>query len=422
MSAQLIKADLLILGRGPPIEYGAVVMDEGTIAFVGDWQTIPDEYKDISTTYVPVLMPGLWDCHVHYYGATQINIDSFVRTPQALAGARAARDVRVTLNAGYTSVRELGGYGVQLAQAIEEGGLVGPNIYSAVSPISQTAGHGDAHGTRIEEVQDAIAHGLPLCVCDGIDECIKAVRTQIRRGASVIKVMASGGVASEVDNPLDQQFSDAELSIMVEEATRTKRIVAAHCHGKDGIMAALRAGVKTIEHGTYLDEESINEMKARGAMLVATRTIAEGGLQLKDAWSEKSYAKLREVARVHKIAYKKAVTAGVKMALGSDLGSSVPNTVISHGNNGKELSYAAEAGMTPLDAIEAATANAPATLGPQAPLSGQVKEGYDADLIALSNNPIEHIDLLSNPENITHVWKAGKLYKAPESPGSWVLI
>ena len=154
------------------------------------------------------------------------------------------------------------------------------------------------------------------------------------------------------------------------------------------------------------------------AMLVATRTIIEGGLKLRELWSPESYEKLQNMASQHKKAYKMAVAAGVKIALGTDLGlggvnPSQPSHILGHGNNGRELVYAVEAGMTPLQAIEAATANAPVTLGPQAPLSGQLKAGYDADLIGLSENPLNNINVFANPENVTHVWQGGKLLKSP---------
>lgn len=249
MGVHRINADLLIPGRGSPLENGAVVCDGDRMAYAGAQKSVPEEYESVDTTRVPVLMPGLWDCHVHYLGSQHASIDAFYQTPQALAGARSARDVAATLRAGFTSVRELAGYGVELSQAIDEGTLIGPRIYSAVALLSQTAGHGDAHGTPLESFKDACNHGLPLCICDGVDECLKAVRFQIRRGARVIKVCARGGVTSEIDNPQHQQFSDLELKTIVEEAARADRIVAAHCHGKKGIMAALRAGCQTIEHG-----------------------------------------------------------------------------------------------------------------------------------------------------------------------------
>ena len=215
----------------------------------------------------------------------------------------------------------------------------------------------------------------PLCVADGVDECRKAVRLMIRRGAKVIKVLASGGVLSRDDDPKFQQFSDEELKVIVEEAARMNRVVAAHVHGKAGIMAAIKAGCKTLEHGTYLDEEAVKLMLEKDVMLVATRLIVIEGVKLKDSLSPESYKKMLETAKYHKKAYGLAIKKGVKCALGTDLGISVPGTGLSHGSAGAELLYAVEAGMTPLQAIEAATANGPATLGPMAPLSGQIKVG-----------------------------------------------
>ena len=418
-----IDADLLIPGRGTPLKDASCVLDGKLIAYVGLRSDLPEEYASLSITHVPTLLPGLWDAHTHYYGARRLSIDAFYTTPPAIAGARAAHDLTATLNAGFTSVRELGGWGHQIAEAVSEGSVTGPSIYSAVSPISMTAGHGDAHGIPLPALQDAIDHGLPLYLCDGVPECIKAVRQQLRRGASLIKVCASGGCTSQLDDPEHQQFSDAELRAMVEEAARSNRIVAAHCHGKAGIMAALRAGCKTIEHGTYLDMECVRLMREKDAMLIATRTFFEAGLQVRELWSPVSYAKLEAAAATHKAAYKMAVANGVKIALGTDLGlgglcASPTEKVFSHGSNGKELVYAVEAGMTPLEAIEAATANAAETLGPMAPKSGQLKVGWHADLIAVKAHPLTDIEVLADVDNVSHVWRDGKLYKAPGNHSS----
>lgn len=184
------------------------------------------------------------------------------------------------LNAGFTSVREMGGYGIQLATAIEEGSLVGPQIYSANCIISTTGGHADSHDMPLDWFHDAVAHGLPCYTADGVPECLKAVRTQLRAGAKVIKICGSGGVGSERDNPIDQQFSFEEVKAMVEEASRAQRLVGAHCHGKPGILNVLKAGVKTIEHGSYIDEECCDLMKENDAILVLTRLIVEDGLKL----------------------------------------------------------------------------------------------------------------------------------------------
>lgn len=179
-------------------------------------------------------------------------------------------------------------------------------------------------------------------------------------------------------------------------------------------MNALRAGVKTIEHGSYLDEECAKLMKQKGAIFVATRLIVAGGLEEKELWPPASYEKLVKIASYHKKAYALAVKHEVKIALGTNQSTCEEGSFNSHGRNGKELFYAVEAGLTPLGAIEACTATSPETLGEHvAPRSGQLIEGFGADLIAVTGNPLENIKILADPANISHVWKAGKLYKSP---------
>jgi len=401
-----VRSSLLIPGRGLPITNGAVVIEGKKIVWVGHDSSIPTKYKSVSFTEVPVLMPGLWDCHIHIQGRGpngERDDRKFVKSG-ALAGVRAAKELERTLLAGFTSVREVGGFGGEVAPAIEDGTCIGPNVYSSFASLSMTAGHADVHNLPMSMVKDEATHYLANYVCDGVPECIKGVRTQLRRGAKLIKLCATGGVGSLVDDPEDAEFSPEELKAMVDEAARAKRIVAAHCHGKEGIMNALNAGVKTIEHGSYLDEECVNLMKEKNAILVATRLVIQSGLDNKDEWPALQHSKLVKVAVPHMKAYKLAVRSGVKIALGTDY---------TPGKNGKELVYAVEAGMTPLQAIEACTATSPETLGKYlAPKSGQLKAGYDADLIAISANPLEDISILSKAENITHVWKGGELFKS----------
>ena len=217
---------------------------------------------------------------------------------------------------------------------------------------------------------------------------------------------------SAIDDPQHQEFSFEELKAIVDEAARARRVVAAHCHGKAGIMNALHAGCRTIEHGSFLDEEAVELMKEKGAILVATRSVIESSLAMKDLFTPSSYQKLLEVADAHKEAYQLAVSRGVTIALGTDQFISSDNPIIGYGRNGHEVRYAVDAGLTPLEAIEAATANGPLTLGYQAPQSGQLKEGFDADIIAVRENPLENVAVLSNSKNITHVWNGGKLIKS----------
>lgn len=415
-----VTADLLIPGRGEPIKDAGIVVEGETIKHVGRSDDLIKTFGHLKTTHVKVLMPGMWDCHVHLMGIHKVAGDAFIdawKNP-VLSGARSARDVMLLLDAGFTSVREMAGYGLQLDQAIQEGSLVGPKIYSSNCIISTTGGHADFHETPLDWCHDMQQHGAPFCVADGIDECMKAVRQQLRAGADVIKICGSGGVGSERDNPMDQQFTSAEMEAMVGIATQAQRIVGAHCHGKAGIDAALKAGVKTIEHGSYLDEESADLMKKNDAILVSTRLIVENGLKLKEFFSPAGYAKLEAVAKAQEKAMQIAVRKGVKMAIGTDTGVSMPNSIATQGLNGKELLYHVRAGMTPLQAIEAATANGPLTLGPRAPEAGLLKAGYDADFIALDENPLEDIKVLIGGEHVTHVWRQGICYKWPGHPVS----
>ena len=423
-SITCICADLLIPGRGEPMKDAAAVLEEGRIAFVGPQSNIPEKYKSAPSTHVPVLLPGLWDCHTHFTGADSGPAD-FILPNLATCGAKIARSFHDTLMAGFTSIRDVGSFAIEAHDAVKRGVIYGPTVYGAGAVLTQTAGHGDTFempvgviwrmsGTSVTAASENKGIGM-VCMADGVDECRKAVRLQIRRGASLIKVLASGGVLSRDDDPLFQQFSDEELKVIVEEAGRMNRSVAAHVHGKDGCMAALRAGCHTLEHGSYLDDEAMDLMIEKGVMLIATRTIVEEGMAHLDLLGPSQRRKMIQVADLGKKMYAKAISKGVKCALGTDLGVSTPHVPFSlgNGNNARELYYAVEAGMTPLQAIEAATANAPETLGKMAPKSGQIREGYDADVIALCCNPLDDIKVFQDPKNITHVWKAGKISKGP---------
>ncbi|TKX21336.1 amidohydrolase-like protein 2 [Elsinoe australis] len=423
----IVTADILLPGRGDPIHNAAVVVEGSVFTHVGPVDDVlaelsarfgswSDALDSFTKAHVKTLMPGMWDCHVHLMGIHKVTSADIVQSHLSpiLTGARSARDVMLLLDAGFTSVREMGGYGIQLDQAIAEGSLVGPKIYSANCIISQTGGHADAHDMPLDWFHDAVDHGLPCYTADGVAECVKAVRVQLRAGAKVIKICGSGGVGSERDNPVDQQFRDDEIAAIVEEAERAQRVVGAHCHGKKGIMASLKNGVKTIEHGSYIDEEAAKLMKDKGAMLVATRLIIEDGLRLgKGMFSPIGYEKLLVTGKAHWKAYQLAIKYGVKCALGTDTGVSIPGS-ISQGRNALELVYALKAGMDPLSAIEMATANGPDTLGPQAPKSGQIKTGYDADFIGVDGDVLSDISILTHTENVKYVWRAGVNYKAPE--------
>jgi imidazolonepropionase-like amidohydrolase len=235
------------------------------------------------------------------------------------------------------------------------------------------------------------------------------VREQLRRNARIIKVCASGGVLSVIDDPIHQEFTVRELRTIVEVAGLAERSVAAHCHGKPGIMAALEAGVLTIEHGSYLDDEACAAMKETGAILVPTLTIVR---ELLDGDRLPPYAarKLLEIAQLHRDNIARAHRAGVRIAMGSDI-QSTGDAPAAWGSHGLEATLLDEVGMEPLDVIEAATANGPATLGRQAPRSGVLRQGFDADIVIVDGNPLRDISVLADPSRITAVWKAGTLVK-----------
>ena len=250
-------------------------------------------------------------------------------------------------------------------------------------------------------------------LADGPDECVRAAREQLRRNAKLIKVCASGGVLSEVDDPIHQQFTVPELRVIVEVAGLADRVVAAHCHGKPGIIAALRAGVRTIEHGTYLDDECCDAMRESGAILVPTRKIIEDMLAFRERGTVPGYAmaKLEALADVHAQAVTRAYEHGATIAMGTDIsltGADLPNA---WGQNGSEPGYLVKLGLSPLEAIEAATATGPLTLGPLAPRSGRLAEGYDADVITLDADPLADIGVLADPAHVTGVWTGGRQVK-----------
>jgi imidazolonepropionase-like amidohydrolase len=425
----IVNAKLLIPGDGEPMQDAALVVKDSIIAWVGSRGDVPKEYTEAPHRVhnVPFLMPGLWDCHVHFDGGNGERAEAegstglnFLADHAATAGARLARGCWDAMQRGYTSMRDLAGYGCEIAKAIEDGIIVGPNIYSAGACLSQLAGHGDLFALPAGDVLLNLGVGSIKaghfstnlsCLVDGVDECRRGVRLQIRRGAKCIKVMASGGVLSLDDNPLYAQFSREELDTIVSEAKRMDRTVAAHVHGKPGIIQAVEAGVTSVEHVSYVDQECIDLIKEKGTIFVATRTIVNLILDSNgEGIPKKSYEKAKLVGAHSLEGYKKAIKAGCTIALGTDTPPGF--------NMALELQYAVEAGMSSLEAIKAATANGPLTVAGQVPLTGQLKVGYEADLIGVCENPVEDVKVLQKKSNIGWVWKGGKLFKGP-GIGPW---
>ncbi|KAI3323857.1 amidohydrolase [Xylariaceae sp. AK1471] len=422
----IIKTGLLIPGDGKPVKDAALVIENKLIAWVGHEGMLPLKYTCAAhrTFSIPFVMPGLWDVHAHFEGEPPETDDGDHNTillqHPATAGARLTKGCWEAIQRGYTSLRDVAGFGCEIARAIEDGSIVGPNVYAAGACLSQTGGHGDLFSVPAGDMH--LSFGLSgaqpghwgstlSLLVDGVDECRRAVRLQIRRGAKCIKIFASGGVLSLDDDPLYAQFSPEELEVIVSEAARQGRVVAAHVHGKPGILAAVKAGVRTVEHVSFADEECIALIKKKGTVYVATRTIVDmllksGGKGL----SKYQWEKALLCGKNHLNAYKMAIKAGVPIALGTDTHPGF--------NMAMELDYAVQAGMSNLEAIKAATANGPLSVGAMAPKTGQLKVGYEADILGLLDNPVEDVKILQDKQSIGWVWKGGRLFKGP-GVGPW---
>ena len=390
--------------RGP----STIVVLDGKVAQVLDGHIPPAPNAKLVDLANQFVLPGLIDMHVHLLGIggdplrarlTRINTE---REDEVLIGAGNAR---VTLEAGFTTVRDLGGAarGIRaLRDAIDRGDVVGPTIVNAGEPISVTGGHGD----RLNGLAQPFAHAVAAEVqntCDGPDDCRRAVRRQVGLGAQVIKFMATGGVLSNVSGGLGRAMQPDEMKAVIDTAHALGRKVAAHSHAAEGTRAAVEAGVDTIDHGTFLDDATIRLMKARGTWLVPTmlapataRDQARSGV-LPPA----TVPKAEEAAAAAVDSHRRAIAAGVKIAFGTDTG------VSKHGDNAKEFALMVGAGMTPAQAIKAATVDAATALDRAASL-GRIAPGMAADIIAVDGDPLADVRQL---EDVDFVMKGGKVVK-----------
>jgi imidazolonepropionase-like amidohydrolase len=386
-----------------------VIIEDTTITYAGAASGAPATV-DAEVVTADTVMPGMWDCHTHLIGFLRMALDDIHRIPIAVRAARATKDLERALHAGVTSIREAGGLGVLLGRAVAEGSIPGPHIYGANAILSPTGGHADLHDLPLEWFHDLSRRDGTLRVCDGVAACMTAVREQLRVGADIIKICASGGVLTERDHPIHQQFTDDEMRAIVEVAGMAERGVMAHCHGKPGMMAAIEAGVTSIEHGTYLDEEVADAMVESGTILVPTRMIVTefteaGQGELTPAMWDKMLATNARHGDALALAHERGVT----IAMGTDISLSRPDLPAAWGNHARELPLLVEAGMTPLEALATATANAPATLGPRAPHTGQLAAGFDADVITVNGDPSSDVTVLIDTDNVAGVWKHGQL-------------
>jgi imidazolonepropionase-like amidohydrolase len=374
-----------------------VAIEDGRIADVGSGLD-GDEQVDLSGR---ALLPGLFDCHTHVM-ISHVDIWKMLQRPFSLMFYEGEKNLEATLAIGITTVRDAGGADLGVKTAVDQGLIRGPRMQISIKMISQTGGHGDewmASGAIVPFFMEY--PGSPSGMVDGPEEMRRKVRELIRDGADVIKVATSGGVLSPRDDPRHAHFTDEELVMLVTEAASAGRWVMAHAQGSEGIKRAIRAGIRSIDHGVYLDDEAIAMMLERGTFLVPTLvaptgvlTAAENGAQIPEA----SVKKAVETIDIHRESIRTAIEAGVKVAMGTDSG------VTPHGENLRELELMADLGMRPEQVLTATTLTAAELMGLEDEL-GSLEPGKRADVVVVAGDPFEFKTL---PERIEAVYKDGE--------------
>ena len=396
----VVTADRMIdVATGGIVRPARVVVRDGIITAVNP-DALPTDVRTIDLGH-RTLLPGFMDMHSHvtldFFNGDHWTTAGVMETPAdwALHGAQFGRDM---LMAGFTTVRDAGAWpgfpDVALMRAIDKGGIPGPHMFPAGHYLSITGGHCDVTGFAPGVMELGPRQGI----ADGKDEILKAIRYQAKHGVKVIKVCATAGVFSKGNSPGAQQYSDEELRVIVEEASRHGLKVMAHAHGSEGILAAVRAGVASIEHGSMLTEEIVGEMKKRGTYYVPT--IYLNDVPLPPETPEWTVKKSEFLAPYVERSFRMAVDEGVNIALGSDAG------VMPHADARLEFYAMVRRGMSALQALQSATINAADLLGVED--RGQLKPGMLADIVAVEGNPLEDIRVV---EDVSFVMKAGKVYR-----------
>ena len=388
----------LDVASGKLLENIVVRIEKGVIVSVGSrtpGEAVTHDLGDVT------LLPGLIDSHTHLIGAEEETPYDALRETAARAAIEGVANARKTLEAGFTTVRDLGAgdfADVALRDAIAAGRVPGPRMFVATKSLSATGGHGDRNDLPFDIVVQRYS-----AIADGPDEIRRKVRENIKYGADWIKVLATGGVGSAGTDPRNADYTEEELRAAVEAAAAKGRDVAAHAHGTEGIIRAARAGVRSIEHASMLDDAAIAVLKEKGTFIVSNPQSNAYMLERGAAGGYQDYQlrKSRELYALKVESLRKAIKAGVPVAYGTDAG------VQPHGINGKQLAMYVEAGMTPLDVLRSATLVAARLLRQEKRL-GRLEAGYAGDVIAVAGNPLESIRTVEAP---VFVMKDGVAFK-----------
>jgi imidazolonepropionase-like amidohydrolase len=407
VSRTVFHGGLVFDGSGSVPEEADVAVEDGRIVEVGVGLD-GDVGVDCAGHGV---LPGLFDCHVHLAFRYE-DFDEYARMqePFSLPFFRMAENLRLTLALGITTVRDASGADAGLRAAVDERSLIGPRMQISVTMLSMTGGHNDPwlpSGAR--GVFGVEYPGMPSGVCDGVDGVSAKVREVIRAGADVVKIASSGGFLSPADDPREPNFSQEEVDAIVRTAADLGTWVMSHAHGAEGIKRAVRAGARSIDHGTFLDAEAAEMMVERGTWLVPTLTAGDTTEALADDEKVPTAVreKLRSLGRPEFDAMRIAADAGVKVAMGTDC------PVAPHGANLNELRHMAAHGFSPAQALHAATGSAAELMGLQDEL-GTIEPGKRADLVLVSGDPLTFDDLESR---IEQVWKDGVRVVPFTAPG-----
>ena len=384
------------------IENGAVAVEDERIVYAGPREGAPAwEDAEVFTCADATIMAGFIDAHAHLTGAESVHRSG--DTPYDLL-LTAVRDLSDLVDAGVTGVRDMSAFGRALRDAIAKGNIKGPRIMVGGRVLSISSGHCDFDVTK--PVAWCNEEDLTGYMMDGPEDCYKGVRRQFREGAEFIKICATGGVSSAVDDVNDQEFSEEELKVIIGEAKRHNTYVTAHCTGTAGTKAALKAGIGCVEHGVMLDEECCRIMKERNIPLVTTLSVALGLSDMKDL-PPHIMRKAQGVKEAAMRSFRLAHEYGITVALGTDYSNS-PNTPYSE--IGREFYSLTRCGYTPMEAIQAGTVNG-AKLMRRDHEIGTVEAGKLADLVLVQGNPLEDIRILAHADSVQMVLIGGKIQK-----------